>query len=64
MNNEDSNLFLILKISFLCILIIIFGVLIFFFGTFLGKKYASYKRKNEKRADELEEEIITDNNIN
>ena len=54
----------IYKIIIIIILAIILGIIIFLIGSFLGKKYAIYKRKNKKRANELEDEIISEKNIN
>ena len=72
-NNEDKNLdnfnmiitIQYIIISFLVIILIILGVLIFFLpNSYLGK-YIRYKIKaNKKRANELEDEIIHENEIN
>ena len=62
--NNSTNNSLIITIIIISVLLIILGILIFLGGTYLGKKYAIYKRKNKKIADELEDEIISEKNIN
>ena len=61
--NNSTNNSLIITIIIISVLLIILGILIFLGGTYLGKKYAIYKRKNKKIADELEDEIISEKNI-
>ena len=52
-------------ISILVIILIILGVLIFFMpNSYLGKYIRDKIKKNKKKANELEDEIIHENEIN
>ena len=61
---DNSKITFAIKIIIILILAVILGLLIFLGGTYLGKKYAIYKKGNKKRANELEEDIISVKNIN
>ena len=63
--NENSLKNDIYKYIIIIILAIIVGIITFLVGSILGKKYVIYKnKKNKKKANELEDEIISENIIN
>ena len=67
-NLANSNMIVTIQyiiISFLVIILIILGFLIFFMpNSYLGKYIRNKIKKNKKKANELEDEIIHENEIN
>ena len=65
---DNSNMIVTIQyiiISILVIILIILGVLIFFISNSYLGKYIRYNiKKNKKKANELEDEIIHENEIN